>query len=255
MRIKVTFLKAQGGKDSGSVALHHQKILSSFLDELMNELPQSSQSYCFSSLKGTSKVMSGQIRFLSTKISLVITAPEKEFIEGLLKKIFERGTINLGKLSLIPKSYQVISDPKFETVTKYICISPIVVAPPFQGEGSEPFDPNSHEFSDLVFDTIITRMENSGYTDAQLNEYAEFEITPDPVYIEKIQNSPRKYARIYKNKNDESMQGYLFPFSIHAHPEVHKFIWERGFGLFTTEGYGMLDTVPESPAATEPIFP
>jgi CRISPR/Cas system endoribonuclease Cas6 (RAMP superfamily) len=30
---------------------------------------------------------------------------------------------------------------------------------------------------------------------------------------------------------------------LHAHPQVHKFIWDCGMGLFTTQGYGMIDVV------------
>jgi CRISPR-associated endoribonuclease Cas6 len=255
MRIKLSLLKLSSSNKDGIIPLHHQRILSSFLEELIRELPLQSQSYSFSSLKGTSKVTAGQIRFLSTKLSLVISSSEREFLEALLKKIFGQETITLGKLSLIPKAYQVISEPQFQTVVKYVCISPIIIGTALQGEPPAPLDPTMHDFSDAVFDSIITRMEEAGYSDSQLNDFAEFEITPDTAYMQKIQNNAKKYARVYKNNNNESYYGYLFPVFIHAHPEVHKFIWERGLGLFTTEGYGMLDTVPESPAASEFIVP
>jgi CRISPR-associated endoribonuclease Cas6 len=255
MRIKLSLIKAHGGRDADLIPLHHQRILSSFLEEIIQQLPASSPSYCFSSLKGTSKVMNGQIRFLSTKISLVITSPEKEFTEQLLKKIFEIGKIELSKLTLIPKSYQLISEPQFQTVMRYICISPIIPCPPFTDETSNPLDPTSHEFSDCIYDALISSMEKAGYSEIQLHDFAEFEITPDASYMQKIQNNPKKYARVYRNKNNEATYGYLFPFTIHAHPEVQKFIWERGLGLHTIEGYGMLDTVPEAPVASEHITP
>ena len=77
MRIKISFLKVHGS--SGTVPLHHQKIISAFIDEVIRELPLASNYYNFSSLKGTSKVQTGQIRFLSSKVSLVISAPEGDF--------------------------------------------------------------------------------------------------------------------------------------------------------------------------------
>jgi CRISPR-associated endoribonuclease Cas6 len=45
--------------------------------------------------------------------------------------------------------------------------------------------------------------------------------------------------------------GYLFPFELHAHPDVHRFIWQSGIGLITTQGFGMIDTVPEAKASEE----
>ena len=77
MRIKISFLKVHGG--SGTVPLHHQKIISSFMDEVIRELPSASPFFNFSSLKGTSKVQNGQIRFLSSKVSLVISAAQDDF--------------------------------------------------------------------------------------------------------------------------------------------------------------------------------
>jgi CRISPR-associated endoribonuclease Cas6 len=253
MRIKLLFLKAQG-KKSDSIPLHHQRILSSLIKDLTKDFPEKTDSCCFSSLKGTARVMKGQINFLSSKISFSITAPEKEFVEALAKKIFSKGEFTIGNFSLVPKSYHIIKEPEFNTVMRYICISPIVACPVFTGE-SPILDPTSHEFSDCIYEALLGSMEKAGYTQEQLHDFAEFEITPDAMYMEKIEHSPKRYARIYKNDDDENMYGYLFPFSIHAHPEVQRFIWERGLGLYTTQGYGMLDTVPEATAGSDHIVP
>ena len=42
------------------------------------------------------------------------------------------------------------------------------------------------------------------------------------------------------------MVGYLLPFTLHAHPKVQEFIYETGIGLYTLEGYGMVDIVHEN---------
>lgn len=243
MRIKISFLKVHGS--NGLVPLHHQKIISAFMEEVIRELPIQSEFYNFSSLKGTSKVQNGQIRFLSSKISLVISAPEAEFVEQWVKKIFDRRLVSFAKLTLVPKAYQVINDPEFKTVMKYVCISPLVPQQPFIADEvtPEPMDPRSQEISDLFFETILNRMEQAGFTEKQLNEFAEFEITPDPDYIERLLASQKKFARIYKNNLNQTIFGYLLPFTLHAHPQVHKFIWDCGMGLFTTQGYGMIDVV------------
>jgi CRISPR-associated endoribonuclease Cas6 len=250
MRIKISFLKVHGS--SGTVPLHHQKIISAFMEEVIREIPASSDFYCFSSLKGTSKVQSGQIRFLSSKVSLVISAPEAEFAEQWVKKIFDRRLVSFAKLTLVPKSYDVIPDPDFKTVMKYVCISPMIPQPHFDVDPSgnipDALDPRSHEFSDLFYDAILDRMEKAGFTQEQLTSFAEFEIMPDPGYIQKILDTHKKFARIYKNNNNQTIFGYLLPFALHAHPQVHKFIWDCGIGLNTTQGYGMVDVVGHNPA-------
>ncbi len=257
MRIKISFLKVHGS--SGTVPLHHQKIISAFMDEVIREIPASSENYCFSSLKGTSKVQSGQIRFLSSKVSLVISAPETEFAEQWVKKIFDRRLVSFAKLTLVPKAYDIIPDPEFKTVMKYVCISPMIPQGHFESDAAgnipEALDPRSHEFSDLFYEAVLDRMEKAGFTQEQLSSFAEFEIMPDPQYIQKILDTHKKFARIYKNNNNQTIFGYLLPFSLHAHPQVQKFIWECGIGLNTTQGYGMIDVVGHNPivaAAEEP---
>ncbi len=245
MRIKISFLKVHGS--NGLVPLHHQKIISAFMEEVIAELPYKSMTYNFSSLKGTSKVLNGQIRFLSSKVSLVVSASEPDFTDAWVKKIFEKRLVSFAKLTLVPKSEEIIPDPVFNTVMRYVCISPVIPDKPFaiapEDVTPNPLDPRSQEFSDMIYDSIIERMEQAGFTEAQLNEFAEFEITPDAGYIQKLQESQKKFARVYKNNLNQTIQGYLLPFSLHAHPTVQKFVWESGLGLYTNQGYGMIDIV------------
>lgn len=217
------------------------------MEEIIRELPVGSNYYNFSSLKGTSKVQSGQIRFLSSKVSLVVSAPEAEFCDLWVKQIFEKRLVSFAKLTLVPKSFDVIPDPDFKTQMKYVCISPMVPQNAFNPDPSgnlpDPMDPRAHEFSDLFYDAVLDRMEKAGFSEEQMKDFAEFEITPDPIYIQKIADTHKKFARIYKNNLNETIFGYLLPFTLHAHPQVQKFIWECGIGLFTTQGYGMVDIV------------
>lgn len=245
MRVKISFLKVHGS--SGTVPLHHQKIISAFLEEVIRDMSVSSNNYSFSSLKGTSKVQTGQIRFLSSKVSLVISAPEADFIDELVKQIFDRRLVSFAKLTLVPKSFEVIPDPEFVTQMKYVCISPMVPHEAFESDDAgnlpEPLDPRDQEFSDMFYDAILDRMEKAGFTEEQVAKFAEFEIIPDPTYIQKIADTHKKFARIYKNNLNQTIYGYLLPFTLHAHPQVQKFIWECGIGLYTTQGYGMIDIV------------
>jgi CRISPR-associated endoribonuclease Cas6 len=86
-------------------------------------------------------------------------------------------------------------------------------------------------------------MEKAGYSEAQLNEFAEFEFVPDQDYVNKINTTGKKFARFYKSVSGHTMMGYLLPFTLHAHAEVHKYIWDVGMGVLTDEGYGMIDIV------------
>jgi CRISPR-associated endoribonuclease Cas6 len=255
VRVKIVFLKAPGTNQDGLIPLHHQLLLADFINEITGASSEEHKPICFSTLKGTSKVMDGNIRFLSTKVSLVITSPDTELVNTILRNLFRRESHKIDGLTLAPKSYQVIGNPKFETVTKYICISPYI---PYYQKGSdltEALHPSTHEFSDKAFEYQILRMERAGYSEELLHAFSEFEIIPDMDYFKKVENTSKKHPRLYKNKHGDMVYGYLFPFSVHAHPELQKFVWENGIGQFTDEGYGMLDTVPETPPITDHIVP
>jgi CRISPR-associated endoribonuclease Cas6 len=162
-----------------------------------------------------------------------------------IQRIFAFPQINIGKLELLPKSHQLIPDPPFTQRMKYVCISPLIVEPAVPEDAAKPeaLDPSSHEFSDYLYNSVIERMENAGYSDDDLNEFAEFELQPDRNYINKILADGKKLSRNYKNDNNEAMAGYLIPFVLHAHPKVQKFIWDSGLGLYCDNGFGMIDIV------------
>jgi CRISPR-associated endoribonuclease Cas6 len=243
MRTKISLIKVQG--NAGLVPLHHQQIVSAFMEDMIREAGQTTERYIFSSLKGTSKVQNGQIRFLSNKVTLVIGSSDRDFLNKINEKIAEKKNHNIGKLSVMAKALEEIPDPDFKTVMKYVCISPIIPAPAVEDGSPEPMalDPMSHEFSDMLYSVVIDNMEKAGFSEADLNSFAEFEVTPDVNYVNKLNEGGKKFARIYKNNQNKLMMGYLLPFTMHAHPTVHKFIWESGLGLYGTHGYGMIDIV------------
>src|SRR6188768_2519300 len=240
MRIKISFLREH--VSANSIPLHHQKLLADGLSELMDDIVQDRSFFNFSSLKGTSKITNGFMRFLSSKITLVISSRNQEFAEILVKKIFDKPYLAVGKMNLIPKTYEVIPDPSFQTKMRYLCISPLIMINPDKelDRAQDMIDPTSQQFSDLLYNITLDRMERAGYSESQLNEFAEFEAQPDMEYINKINESGKKYARFYKSAAGNTMLGFLLPFTLHAHHDVHKFIWETGLGVLTEEGYGMV---------------
>lgn len=243
MRIKISFLREHAS--ANSIPLHHQKLLADSLWELTDGITPDRTMFNFSSLKGTSKITNGFMRFLSSKITLVISSRNQEFAEALVKQIFDKPHLPVGKMNLIPKTYEVIPDPSFQTKMRYLCISPLILINPDKelDRAQEMIDPTSQQFSDILYNITLDRMEKAGYTEAQLNEFAEFEAQPDMEYINKINESGKKYARFYKSAAGNTMLGFLLPFTLHGHHDVHKFIWEAGLGVLTEEGYGMVDLV------------
>jgi len=185
------------------------------------------------------------MKFLSTKVTLVISAPDAEFFNKLITEIFSRPYISVGKLNLIPKNKEMLADPVFQKRMRYLCISPLVLTNPDidPDVNQEIISPVSTEFSDALFNGTLDRMEAAGYSEDKLAQYAEFEVKPDREYVEKIQDSGKKFARYYKSSKGNSMMGYLLPFTLHAHPDVHEFIWNNGAGALTDQGYGMVDIV------------
>lgn len=243
MRVKISFLREQNS--SNSIPLHHQKLLAVSLQEFVDPITSDKSMFNFSSLKGTTKIQNGFMRILSTKVTLVISGPNKEFVEQLVHSIFTRPFISVGKMNLVPKSFEIIPDPEFNTKMRYLCISPLILADPrLEPEKSqEQIDPSSQAFSDILYNHLLDRMEKAGFPEDKLNDFAEFEASPDKDYVAKINETGKKYARYYKCMDGHSMLGYLLPFTLHAHPDVHKFIWECGMGVLNEQGYGMIDTV------------
>lgn len=243
MRVKISFLRSQGSLNT--VPLHHQKIIWNTIQSIAEEIPGLKGNFNFSSLKGTSKVKNGFMRFLSSKITLVISCGDDDLMNAFVEKVFEKPEVSFGRLILIPKAFETIPAPEFNKEMKCVCISPIILADPDIDHlhSQEIIDPASHRFSDFLFNSMMDRLEKAGFSESQLNEYAEFEASPDYEYLQKLADAGKKYARFYKSNSGQSMIGYLLPFQLHAHPDIHKFFWDEGIGCLTHEGYGMIDFV------------
>ena len=243
MRVKISFLRDQ--MSANTIPLHHQSLLAESLSKLMDQFSTDHSLINFSSLKGTSKIQNGFMRFLSSKVTLVISSRREDLIEKLVSKIFENPFLAVGKMNLIPRSHEVIPDPEFLQKMRYLCISPLIFIDPNKDpERSQlTIDPTSQEFSDILYEQTLDRMEKAGYTESQLNSFAEFDAQPDRDYVSKLQETGKKFARYYRSADGSTMMGYLLPFTLHAHPEVQRFIWDCGAGVLNDQGYGMVDLV------------
>lgn len=248
MRTRIIFsLKNRGA----FVPFHHQYLLAQVIKGILVFGPDKEylhfNQFNFSGLKGQTKVSRKGLHYYSSKVTLVFACVDKDFLDYFIKQLFARKDIIVGNLHLEPESVEQEEPVKTGEETRFLCISPIVLLPPaFNDDRGKKFiSPDTDEFSDLLYDCTISRMEETGsYTEEQLASFYKFQIVPDKDYIQRIQTSHKKFARIYPLFDNDvkfEVRGYTFPFTLYAAKEVHQFIYDNGLGQFTHKGFGMLD--------------
>jgi CRISPR-associated endoribonuclease Cas6 len=248
LRTRIIFsLKNRGAY----VPFHHQYLLAQVIKGLLVFGPDKSylefNHFNFSGLKGQTKVSRKGLHYFSSKVTLVFACSDKNFKEYFIAQLFAQKEIIVGNLHLVPESVEEEEPVKIADETRFLCISPIVVIPAaFNDERGKKFvPPESDEFSDLLYESTLSRMEATGrFTAEQLTAFYKFQIVPDREYIQRIQTSHKKFARIYPLYDNDikfEIRGYTFPFTLYAAKEVQQFVYENGLGYFTYKGFGMLD--------------
>ncbi|SDJ76260.1 CRISPR-associated endoribonuclease Cas6 [Catalinimonas alkaloidigena] len=236
------------------VPFHHQYLLSDFLQSLLQGRDHVAlENYSFSGLKGQTKVSRQGLCFFSSKVTLVFSCPSREVVMLLARRIFEKPEYQLGELQVSPESIAEEEEVCFEgPSSKFICISPMVLLSPLDDSNAKKFiSPESDYFSDLLYESTMSRMEQSGhYTPEQIASFYKFQVVPDQTYLNRIKSEEKKFARVYpvfiEGKKME-VRGYTMPFTIFAEPEVQKFVFECGMGEMCHKGFGMLDVANSAP--------
>ncbi|MBL7859573.1 MAG: CRISPR-associated endoribonuclease Cas6 [Cyclobacteriaceae bacterium] len=258
MRIRIVFaLKNRGAY----VPFHHQFLLAQTIKGLVmlgkNEKYFSFTQYNFSGLKGQIKISRKGLHFYSSKVTLVFSSSDKEFIDYFKSVLFQQKELLIGNMQLVPESMEPEEPVSITDSVKFLCISPIVLVPAsFNDESGKRFiNPELDEFSDLLYDSTIARMEASGkFTAEQLADFYKFQLVADKEYINRIQASHKKFARIYPLYDLDvkyEVRGYTFPFTLYAPQPVQQFVYENGLGHFSHKGFGMLDVANASSIRNE----
>jgi CRISPR-associated endoribonuclease Cas6 len=248
LRTRIIFsLKNRGAY----VPFHHQYLLAQVIKGLLVFGPEKSyldfKGFNFSGLKGQTKVSRKGLHYFSSKVTLVFACTDQKFLDYFIARVFEQKDIVVGNLHLVPESVESEEAVTIRDEVRFLCISPIVLIPAaFNDERGKKFvTPEADEFSDLLYESTIARMEATGkYTAEQLTSFYKFQIVPDAEYIQRIQSTHKKFARIYPLYDNDirfEVRGYTFPFTLYASREVQQFIYENGLGYFTHKGFGMLD--------------
>ncbi len=243
MRVRIIFTLINKGT---TLPFHHQNLLSTFIkNQLIGNVQQNYPSYNFSGLKGQTKVSRVGLHFYSSKVTLVVSSPSKSWIDSFLKSVFEQTEIKIGELKLIPESAELENEVDLSNPTKYVCISPIVIAGAEDTHAKNFISPEDDTFSDILYEVIIKQMEATQlYTPEALASFFKFQIVPDKAYLQKIKQEEKKFARIYTtlNKyNTVEFRGYTFPFTLWADEVVQRFVFECGLGCYNNIGFGMID--------------
>ena len=256
MRVRIVFsLKNRGAE----VPFHHQYLLSNMIKGVLvsanNQRFANLDHYNFSGLKGQIKVSRKGLHFYSSRVTMVFSCFNKEFIDHFLVQLFSFREISIGSLKLIPElvEFEQLSE-KLLDITKFVCISPIVLKiPQFQSDTAKAFiHPSLTEFSDMLYESTMERMEKSNRFNAQqIASFYKFQIVVDHAYLKRLKNSNKKFARIYPVYDQDikyEARGYTLPFTLYAEQEVQDFIYNSGFGNLTHKGFGMVDIAETSKA-------
>lgn len=255
MRVRIIFvLNNKGAK----IPFHHQHLLARFAQQVIVKCDSKYKDfrfYNFSGLKGQIKVGKGGLHYLSSKITLVFSSNEIDFINQFLNALFSFKLIQIGEMELTPESIEMEEVVTFENKMKYVCISPMLILDPILHveENKNFYEPNSDEFSDFLYEATMLRMERSGqYTAEQISSFNQFQVVPDFDYLQRMKSEDKKFARIYTsfiNGEKYEVRGYTFPFSLFAPVEVHRFIFNSGIGALCENGFGMIDLANINPTS------
>jgi len=262
MRVRLVFNLGNRGAE---LPFHHQYIITNFFLEYIGAYLKSVKEpdkvfYNFSSLKGQTSLGKGSLQFLSNKVSIIFTSNDEELIDYLIQGLYNKRLVMLGTLELIPASVDKENSIDFTNEMKYVCLSPIAISNPMEDSvfSQKYINPSFDLFSDTLYENTLNRMEQAGYNSDELSQYYQFQLVPDKEYLNKMKAGQKKIARIFPvfiESEKLELRGYTFPFKLYAHPNVQKFIFTSGFGVFTEKGFGMLDIANTDPNVRVTPYP
>lgn len=234
----------------------------SFLLEKNGYDLENSKSLTFSSLKGGFRTIPGGLELTHSKVTFIISGTDRALIEKIKEAVFLEKEISIGSLILEPLFATIEEKPlNFENKMKYLCLSPICISMKERGNQEESFiHPTNPLFSDLLYYSTMDRMEMTGnYSTQELETFSKFQFIGEEHYLEKLKGMEQKYSRnyrVYYNRRQIVVRGFILPFTLYAHPKVQEFVYFNGLGLLNEQGWGALDFLKEQlPKAEEILLP
>ena len=254
MRVRFIFQLVNRG---AYVPFHHQYLLAQTIRGVLvkggNRDFLSTTEFNFSGLKGQTRISRKGLHFFSNRVTLVLSSGLPGFIDYFTHALFNQRELTIGNMVLIPEKTEQESIPALSESGKYLCLSPLVLLPGvFNDETGKRFiAPTAEEFSDLLYENTLARMEATGrYPAEDLAGFYKFQLVPDTSYLQRMEDNHKKYSRIYPMFDSDiryEVRGYTLPFTLYASPRVQNFIFENGLGQCTHKGFGMLDISGANP--------
>jgi CRISPR-associated endoribonuclease Cas6 len=246
--MKVRFHFRRSGKGN-AVPVYHQDLLAGLIRQWINSAftePQDKQFdlYTFSSLKGLNKVEGNLMFYHSQQVHIMLSSPHESWLTRLADYIMSQGPFQIHEMSLIPESYEAALPPVFGWESRFVSMSPMILFDPAlrPDAPSDILNPYANDFSDLLYDTLLDKMESYPLGNYNLEEYSKFQVVPDSEYIRKLKETRKKFGRPLE-VGSRKVKAYLFPFTLFAHPDVQRFVYAAGIGCMGAEGFGCVDLI------------
>jgi len=229
---------------------YHQNLLATWVETIKASSTQWEHytRYNFSSLRGQTISQQDGLRYLTKKITWVLSSPEQAFIDFFTDQVFKQPTWTLGPLHITPSHVYPEPSVQLSNAVKYLCISPLV---PSWSVLQDPaagklfIHPRKDSFSDLLYECTMADMEHNGLYNAEtIGTFFKFQLIPDQGYLTRLQRQDKLFARIYPicyQGKEYATRTYVFPFTLHADKEVQEHVYTYGMGAFKQQGLGMLD--------------
>lgn len=236
---------------------HHQFLLAQMLKAVVmvggNKDFLSFNGFNFSGLKGQTKSSRKGLHYYSTRVTLIVSSRNIDFLNYLLLNMFKMQRLEMGSLILEPERVEIEKSPDVNDYDKFICLSPILLSEPslMDSTASQFVNPLEDEFSDKLYDLAMQHVESLLLFDSDaMASFNQFQIVPDKDYLAKLEENNKKFSRVYPVYDQDvkfDVRGYTFPFFFYAAPELKEVIFLDGLGAFSHKGFGMIDLANVDP--------
>ena len=254
MRVRIIFLLKNRGT---FIPFHHQFLIAQMLKAVAlvggDDSYLTFKNFNFSGLKGQTKSSRKGLHYYSSRVTLVLASRNIDFINYLLRSMFKMSQVQLGDLVLQPERVEVEKIPDLGGYEKFICLSPLILAEPSltNNQAVAYVDPQSDEFSDLLYDQAMQQVESQGIFDQEMmTRFNQFQVIPDKEYLAKLVERNKKFSRVYSTYDQDikfDVRGYTFPFYFYGAKELKEVLFINGLGAIPHKGFGMIDLANEDP--------
>lgn len=174
------------------------------------------------------------IKNLGNTISWYISSPKHYFLEGLLRGLKSAGSMELGKLTLPIKDFEVLATPDIGEEMEFCCMSPITVSncQDLSNERPRYGRLEDQDFCERLRQDIINKYYRL-YDSIPIDEKLDFE------FNQRYIDNKRRVSRLI-DFNGIKILGYMLPFSVRGNPDLIRVGYQLGFGNRNNCGFGMV---------------